>query len=254
MTLAACWKPQQLVNAPIEPCKVPARPHLVLNTEVCQEDKVCMSIEMAVQLAEWMAADAEYHIAVKRCPMVEVVKALPEGAAEGKQPAKDEYKLAPLRLALVADIEVVWKDCGEVNGYYVIASKIIVMCNELKTLDPGVVRFVFAHELSHAVIYQRDIPYTGSEEWAADELATLILIQLGDYEALVATVDMFAASGGGEATATSHPSHERRALYISCLALESLGQTQNQCMVDYTRTKAAWMKLLRLPYAKEFRI
>lgn len=83
--------------------------------------------------------------------------------------------------------------CGEANAYYNPESKEIIMCTELVTffeqafakeykdkdeatqaVDDSTM-FVFFHELGHALIDIYDLPVTGKEEDAVDQLSTLIV-------------------------------------------------------------------------------
>lgn len=51
---------------------------------------------------------------------------------------------------------------------------------QLLAMTVGATLFVFLHELGHALIQELDLPTTGREEDAADEFATLLLIEAGD--------------------------------------------------------------------------
>ena len=244
LTLLGCLTKPLPVNAPTETCKVPARPHLVLDTQDCVtkegQERVCMPVDMAVRLAEWMKADAEYHIAVSRCPLVEVVK-----VAAFSPTTLDPYKLAPLLQTMPASVAVTWRKCGQVNALYYVARAEVVMCNELKKLPDGVIRFIFAHELAHGVIYQNNVTYTGSEEWAADELAALVLIEMGDGLSVLEAAAWFKDKGTTEDhLTTSHPVAMRRFVTLGCMVLQSTGEDADICSVDYNRIKGAWARLL----------
>ena len=83
--------------------------------------------------------------------------------------------------------------CGEANAYYDPDSKEIIMCAELsKFFEQAFAKeyedkdeaaqavhdstmFIFYHELGHALIDIYDLPVTGKEEDAVDQLATLIV-------------------------------------------------------------------------------
>lgn len=95
--------------------------------------------------------------------------------------------------ALPQDIYLSVNNCGEANAFYSPDSKEIIMCRELVTLfAQGFAKefedkeeaaqavedstmFVFFHELGHALIDIYDLPVTGREEDAVDQLAALIV-------------------------------------------------------------------------------
>ncbi len=101
-------------------------------------------------------------------------------------------------LALPRDLPVRFAECGVVNAFYDPRSKSITMCYELisavaedfselevaeEELDKATVHtavFVFFHETGHALIDILELPVTGKEEDAVDQLATLMLIESGD--------------------------------------------------------------------------
>lgn len=94
---------------------------------------------------------------------------------------------------LPQDIYLSVNNCGVANAFYDPDSKEIIMCRELVTLfaqgfakefeDKGEAAqavedstmFVFFHELGHALIDIYDLPVTGREEDAVDQLAALIV-------------------------------------------------------------------------------
>ncbi len=86
------------------------------------------------------------------------------------------------------DVQAVFQDCGFANAYYRPATSTIGMCYEMyrslqEQFNPQdaleVFRFIFLHELGHALIDQFDLPILGGEEDAADALATVLLIEGG---------------------------------------------------------------------------
>lgn len=100
-------------------------------------------------------------------------------------------------LALPRDLPVRFAECGVVNAFYDPITKSITMCYELvlaiaedfsqlKLTDDELTQFtlhavvfVFLHEIGHALIDMLRLPVTGREEDAADQLATLLLIESG---------------------------------------------------------------------------
>jgi hypothetical protein len=99
------------------------------------------------------------------------------------------------------DVEVTMRECGEANAYYESDSHRISLCYELVSYFSGVffdgaetdedqeeageavagaTLFTLFHELGHALIDVWDLPITGREEDAVDQLATIILLEGGE--------------------------------------------------------------------------
>lgn len=131
--------------------------------------------------------------------------------AESPNPAHQRYRQALMQWGafsttaaqldsiylLPRDLNVWFQDCGQVNARYDGESKQVAICYELldaligdfsrysrndsaiTTAVWSTVFFVFYHELGHALIDILDLPSTGREEDAVDQLATLILLNGG---------------------------------------------------------------------------
>ena len=103
--------------------------------------------------------------------------------------------------ALPSHVPVVFRECGDVNAFYDPATQEISLCWELVEYYAGMflseeqteeesteggeavagaTLFTFFHELGHALIDLYDLPVTGREEDAVDQLATMILLQGGE--------------------------------------------------------------------------
>lgn len=103
--------------------------------------------------------------------------------------------------SLPANVPVVLRECGEVNAFYDSESGEISLCYELVehyaeifmadaeteeeqeeagTSVASATMFTFFHEMGHALIHIYDLPITGREEDAVDQLAALILLQGGE--------------------------------------------------------------------------
>lgn len=107
-----------------------------------------------------------------------------------------EYNNATL--AFPFDVPVVLEDCGEANAFYDPEKHQISMCYELiesfatmfdkyaeseEMADAqieGATMFTLYHELGHAVAHIFELPITGNEEDAVDQLATLALLSSGE--------------------------------------------------------------------------
>lgn len=102
---------------------------------------------------------------------------------------------------LPTDITITMNTCGEENAYYEPDKKQITLCYELIAgftnlfladaesdqeqedageAIAGATMFTLFHELGHALIDIYDLPVTGKEEDAVDQLATVILLEGGD--------------------------------------------------------------------------
>src|SRR5713101_161408 len=101
-------------------------------------------------------------------------------------------------ISIPTDISLTFTECNTVNAFYDPEHQRINMCYELvehfyeifkpdaKSEDElddavfGAVAFVFYHELGHALTHVLDLPITGKEEDAVDQLSTLILVDGSD--------------------------------------------------------------------------
>lgn len=102
---------------------------------------------------------------------------------------------------LPASVEVIVRECGEPNAYYESNGRRISLCYELVASYAGMffaeaeteedqqwageavagaTLFTLYHELGHALIDVWDLPITGREEDAVDQLATIILLEAGE--------------------------------------------------------------------------
>ena len=102
-------------------------------------------------------------------------------------------------IALPRDIEVGFGECGQPNAFYSPSEHKITMCYELaayfldmfagdgsnperqETAALGAISFTLFHELGHALIDVLDLPATGMEEDAVDQLAATILLDVEEF-------------------------------------------------------------------------
>ncbi len=141
---------------------------------------------------------------------------------------------------------VTWRDCGEVNGYYLPIAHRVVMCNELRAFRPGLIRYVLAHELAHGIIQQLDVPITGTEEWAADELAAVMLLATGHGNDVLEGAEFWLSWNRPEDPFDPHLGDQRRFFDMACLVFTHDGSVVRGCHASYRRSLSAWVRLLRL--------
>lgn len=112
-------------------------------------------------------------------------------------------------IALPENIGVVGAPCGDANAYWDPTSRAMIVCYELFDLmyamfrddaqsDEelfnemfGATRFIFYHELGHAMIDIFGIPFTGREEDAVDQFSTMLLLNGNDVNSALAGANFF---------------------------------------------------------------
>lgn len=187
-------------------------------------------------------------------------------------------------IALPANAAVLVTDCGRIDTYYDPKAPGIVVCHELMVYlrqlfgrsirDPevldravlGATFFAFLHELGHALVDQLELPVTGKEEDAVDQLATVILVRSGGkglgmaLDGAHAFLLLGKSARGSERTAfwDEHSFEQQRYYAITCLVYGSdpkgmaklLGRDglpesrARQCPAEYARIDRAWRALL----------
>jgi Putative metallopeptidase len=192
--------------------------------------------------------------------------------------------------SLPTDVPVVMRECGEVNAFYDPESGEISLCYELvehyseifmadaqtdeEQEEAGAsvasaTMFTFFHEMGHALIDIYDLPITGREEDAVDQLATLILLQGGEdgENAAIDGANSFVGSEEEEmddlAFWDEHSLDDQRFYNIVCWIYgkdpegyqyfvedETLPANRAQrCPAEYNRLSTSWESLLD-PYVK----
>jgi hypothetical protein len=218
----------------------------------------------------------------------------PKDEQERKELEEEEKSLeetaAELNKAfsLPHDILIGFDECGEANSFYDPEKKQITVCDELvedlyesfrgdykkeSELDDAVTNattFVFFHELGHALVDAYDLPVTGREEDAVDQLSVILLSdgsEEGDKMVLDAAL-AFSKETEAEldelAFADEHSFDRQRFYNIVCLLygqneekFASLvkdgtlpGSRAERCGDEFARADKAWQALLA-PYTKE---
>lgn len=190
--------------------------------------------------------------------------------------------------ALPYDVYIAAAECGESNAFYDSEKKQLTMCYELyaefdelfKGEYPkeserdeavgGAFIFVFFHELGHALIDVYDLPITGKEEDAVDQLSTWILTDGTDDGELTAINGAIAFAllgdgGSGElAFWDEHSLSQQRFYNTICLVYGNNPKKYvdfvsngtlpknraGRCESEYAQIDRAWSKLLA-PFVKQ---
>jgi hypothetical protein len=191
-------------------------------------------------------------------------------------------------IALPYDVFLNFDICGEPNAFYDPATKEITMCYEfieefervfkqiskdeaeISGMVDGAVAVFFFHELGHCLIDVWELPATGREEDAVDQLATVILLDgTPEGELMVLSAAIFFSVVSGEqderelAFWDEHSLDQQRFYDMLCLTYGS-NPTKNKqliggfglpperaqrCPAEYKRIDQSWGKLLT-PYIK----
>ena len=105
------------------------------------------------------------------------------------------------------NIDIVFVDCGEENAFYDPETVEVYMCYELiqkyadifaeeyqgdysdEVILAG--HFTFLHELGHALVDQYQLPIIVREEDVVDSFATILLLQTGEEDSVIAGIEQF---------------------------------------------------------------
>jgi hypothetical protein len=185
-------------------------------------------------------------------------------------------------LRLPATVQLRYAECEEANAYYEPQKRRITLCFELieqiaedfgaqleddvelAEAVAGASRFIVLHEAGHALVDLLQIPVTGREEDAVDQLSAWLLIgdDAGD-NAVLSAAAAFAyngeARGGGVDYAGEHSLDEQRYFNMVCWVygrdprrhadlLEASGLPAGRaerCAAEYARVDASWRRLLQ---------
>lgn len=200
-------------------------------------------------------------------------------------------------LALPADLGIVFGECGVINAFYDPQSKRVIVCYEMidflqrhfaqvysdaaeaeqAAVDATV--FIFHHELGHALVDLLELPITGKEEDAVDDLATLVLLhdwEDGDISALnaaeafyrIGELEEAAGEKNGESAIEALPFYDEHSLgkqryyQIACIVYGSDPEAHKdlvgedlpeerarRCSAEYQQKANSWGTLLADFYA-----
>jgi Putative metallopeptidase len=237
---------------------------------------------IAAPVAQARSVDGQIRVEYEaaKTPLYQAVS----GALQRDQGFEAEAEGLSQALALPRDITVSFQECGINVTSYTASASLIVMCYELverfrqdfvslKTIVPenapnyaiNAGKFVFLHEIGHALIHDWNLPVLGREEDAADQFATVLLsFGGGDRSRLAwaAAVQLLIASeqqpDDRSLVWDQHSSALRRFQSIACLSYGSnpaeysdLPETlvpasqRDQCVADFQQTAQSWGQLLR---------
>jgi hypothetical protein len=116
---------------------------------------------------------------------------------------------------LPRDLNVYFAETGEINAWYDPSKHQVVMTYDFMEFiindavknknteaeaiqfSVGAILFTLMHEMGHALIGEMDVPVVGREEDAADEFATMILLDAGEqgHQILGSAADWFGVMG-----------------------------------------------------------
>jgi len=186
---------------------------------------------------------------------------------------------------LPSDITLTFGECGEANAFYDPAKQRVTMCYELvesfyeifsdsetnqDELDDavaGATIFIFFHELGHALVHVLDLPITGKEEDAVDQLSLFVLTDGTDSgeKAALDGARALALEGQDEGATVDdlafwdeHSLNEQRFYNIICgiygqnpkkyagLVKEKIlpKARAERCEAEYQQIERSWVKLL----------
>lgn len=176
-----------------------------------------------------------------------------------------------------------FSECGEPNAFYDPKRREVAVCYELiesyyenmaaaydteDELDDavaGAFLFVFFHEVGHALVDVLDVPVTGREEDAVDQLSVWVLVdgEEGDKAVLDAAVGFYAAAEAEDAVdegsfADEHSLDQQRFYNMICWVYGSdpdaygnlvedghlPAERAERCAAEYARIDRSWSRLL----------
>ena len=186
------------------------------------------------------------------------------------------------RLRLPEPVNLGFVECGEANAWYLSDTREVAVCLELvdyyyrllapyhrrEALDEAVASafsFIVLHELGHALVDVLDLPITGREEDAVDQLAVWLLLQESDGDSAVVDAafsflasEPWSESGDGASPGDEHALDRQRFFNLLCWVYGSApdaharlieesalpARRQAQCPREYRRLQRSWVRLL----------
>lgn len=181
-------------------------------------------------------------------------------------------------VVLPRDVGLRFAECGEANAYYDSEAHEVSMCLELmqsmaETLEgqfeddeattdalAGAFIAVLLHEAGHALVDVLELPVTGREEDAVDQLSAWLLIEADDVASVLGAAATYYTDGeaGDDEFADEHSLDRQRYFNLVCWAYGSnpaasadLIETwelpsarAEQCEAEYAQLDRSWSRLL----------
>lgn len=223
---------------------------------------------------KWIHAYAEPRVARHR-PLGDRMK-----AARALEGVVDELNR---QFPMPRNVDVRMDQCGQVNAFYSPRQASITFCYELlehlagtfargtgewtqeqREAVEGAYSFIMMHEVGHALIHLLDLPVTGREEDAVDQLAAVTLIASGEKGARAALNGVIALQDEGAAYgdadfADEHSLGPQRLYNMMCWVYGSDTQKYAwlvargalpreravRCPGEYERMSKAWQRILQ---------
>lgn len=188
------------------------------------------------------------------------------------------------RFPLPTNVPVIVAECERINAFYSPRDRHVVFCYELvehlartfvrdnawtpaqREAVDGAMRFILMHEVGHALVHMLDLPITGREEDAVDQLAAVMLIESGEKGAQAALNGVRAIQSGSREfeeleLAGEHSLGPQRLYNVACWiygsdpakyrSIVTSGQLPEsravRCPSEYDRLQKAWTRILQ-PY------
>lgn len=242
---------------------------------------ILTAIISAISLSVAQAAEGRFKVSYKT-PPANIAPLVDKLKASGFSEKAADFVSGALKLP--QDVPTVFETCGVENAFYHPQQKRITFCYELlgtfaaivgtdkslteeevETVMLGSTLFFLLHEIGHALVDVLNIPITGREEDAVDDLAGLILIEADGYEELLGAAYSFdvlaqhvEASGQNLAFWDEHSLNAQRAYTLTCLVFGSQPDSYTdlvgpnvlpvkraeRCPNEYRQKSSAWERLL----------
>jgi hypothetical protein len=215
------------------------------------------------------ATSPRFRVAGQRLKQAQMLESLAAGLNE--------------RFPLPRNVSLRTNQCGQVNAFYSPSQGTVTFCYEMfqylsdmfvpdgqwttqqREAVDGASNFILMHEVGHALVHVLDLPITGREEDAVDQLAAVMLISSGEKGAMAALNGVRAVQPGENAVfdnsdfADEHSLGPQRLYNVACWIYGSdprkyaglvsgglLPQARAQrCPGEYERLSKAWIRLLQ---------
>ena len=209
-------------------------------------------------------------------------------SAQGRREAREMEELGLLQdiadalnsvVTLPRDVGLRYAECGEANAYYDSDERHILMCielmediasalegqfeseDEVAEAAAGAWLAVALHEAGHAMVDVMELPVTGREEDAVDQLAAWILIESDDVDSVLGAAASYYTEDDAEDSdfADEHSLNRQRYFNLVCWAYGSDPQNSRElidtwelpearaegCEAEYAQLNRSWSRLLR---------